>query len=249
VAAPIYAIGDIHGCPNPLRRLLDTIAADAAGLGVSKPQVVFLGDYIDRGPDSKGVLDLLVASEIGERFDAIFLLGNHDLMPIEAAKKRLTANDLHIWLAINGGAETLESYGIDLRRQGQDQAVRQFVEVLPAAHRRFLGDLHLSWSAPGLFFSHAGADPEKALDAQPPEALLYGDRAMFEFDHDWLAPKLREKFGARLVHGHWSTKVVDVWPHRISVDTGCGWRGSENLSAVSIDGDDVRVLTAEGGAR
>jgi len=133
-AAPIYAIGDIHGALDPLRRLLDTIATDAAGLGISKPRVVFLGDYVDRGPDSKGVLDLLSSPELSERFDPVFLLGNHDLCLLAilrdagegGAAWRVTVVQ---WLEV-GGTKTLESYGIKGTAARRPQSVvRDLLEV------------------------------------------------------------------------------------------------------------------------
>jgi serine/threonine protein phosphatase 1 len=115
---------------------------------------------------------------------------------------------------------------------------------MPEAHRQFLANLKLSHHEPGLFFSHAGIDPTKGLDEQTAETLLYGDSAMFDFDHDWLAQNLRQRLGAKVVHGHWSDigGVVESWPHRAGIDTGAGYLGG-HLTAVAIQGDVVEVLS------
>lgn len=208
-----------------------------------------LGDYIDRRPDSRGVLDLLASAEMSARFDPVFLLGNHGAVFLSAIRGELAANDMAVWLRHNGGAETLESYGADLRRHGPDDFLRRWGDWMPPAHVRFLGALLTSHTESGLFFSHTGADPDRPLADQPAETLLYGASAMFEFDdRDCLGPLLRERLGARLVHGHWrSREGVVVFPHRIGVDTGAGYADGGVLSVVAIDGEDVRVFGGHDG--
>jgi serine/threonine protein phosphatase 1 len=231
----IYAVGDIHGCLDPLRRLLDVIAADAGERGLARPRVVFLGDYVDRGPDSKGVLDLLTGGEVEQRFDPVFLLGNHDL----ALRNILQGSSPSVeWMEEQGGWQTLRSYG-DFRARRPDLSAKRFRAAVPEAHRRFLDGLVPSWRDGDVLFSHAGFSPDFPADAQPFGALVCGDPRMLGRDKD--AEELRRRLGVRVVHGHWTTREVLVLPHRVSVDTGAGY-ASGKLSAVAISGEDVRRL-------
>lgn len=232
----IYVIGDIHGMRDQLEGRLTAMCAHAASRGIARPRVVFLGDYIDRGPDSRGVLDVLTGPMMTE-FDPVFLLGNHDLVLREIVKGSLPSFD---WLVREGGWETMASYG-DFRGRSMRDTAKGFCKVVPEAHARFLAELQLSWQADGLYFSHAGVNPGGTLDDQQQAALIYGDRDLFEHDHDALGPLLRQRLGARLVHGHYAARQVVVLPHRICVDTGAGYAAGR-LSVVAIDGEYVEVL-------
>jgi serine/threonine protein phosphatase 1 len=241
----VYAIGDMHGCLDALVRLLDLVSRDADARGEERPLLVTLGDYVDRGPDSKGVLDLLSSGKLAERFEPVHICGNHDACMLTILEdigegvfdRALVAE----WISV-GGKEALESYGVALRAgRGPERFLLDFAKAVPPEHRVFLSTLAVTWRRGDLFFSHAGVDPDVPLAGQKQSVLLRGCSAMFEHDHEWLAPRLRETLGARIVHGHWSTPGgVEVWPHRIGVDTGAGLGG--RLSAVAIDGDDVRVI-------
>lgn len=233
----IYAIGDIHGMSDQLRDRLAAIRAHATAAGIDRPRAVFLGDYVDRGPDSKGVLDILTGDAM-ESFDPVFLLGNHDLVLREVVNGTLPSFD---WLVREGGWETLASYG-DFRGLTMLHTAKKFRTAVPSAHQRFLEALVPSWRFGDLYFSHAGVNPERALEEQSDGALIYGDPRMFDHDHDILASQLRQRLGARVVHGHWANKrAVQIWSHRIGIDTGAGY-GSGRLSAVSIEDEDVEVL-------
>jgi serine/threonine protein phosphatase 1 len=235
----IYAIGDIHGCLDQLLRLLDLVAGDAAARGVARPRVVFLGDYIDRGPDSKGVLDLLSSGSLGARFEPVYLLGNHDMALMSILRGGDPSAD---WIEEEGGWATMQSYG-DFRARGPKQAAKRFRAAVPEAHKAFLADLEISWRADGLFFSHAGYSPRFALDEQPYGALVYGDPAMLSDGRPKGAEEARARLGARVVHGHWRDREAVVLAHRVCVDTGAGY-ATGRLSAAAIDVDDVRVLGA-----
>ncbi|PWB80029.1 MAG: serine/threonine protein phosphatase [Candidatus Methylomirabilota bacterium] len=140
----IYAIGDIHGCLDPLRRLIAQIRLSETD------EVIFLGDYIDRGPDSRGVMDYLLT--LSGRYT--FLMGNHERMFLDFLQGKERALFLY-----NGGTATLDSYG----------GLRQ----IPAAHLAFLDRLRLYHETPEYFFVHAGIRPEIPLQAQDERDLLW----------------------------------------------------------------------------
>ncbi len=219
--ARLYAIGDIHGAAACLDDLLAKIEADAGGLDLA--QLIFLGDYVDRGPDSKAVIDRLV--EIKSDYpEAIFLKGNH-----EAAMLNFLANPDRAMEWIDwGGDQTMRSYGLDgvLTRSG-DELSAALGEALPDTHREFFKDLALKHIAGDYLFVHAGIRPGVPIDEQEEEDLLWIRRRF----HD--APAA-ERPAYTVVHGHHPTaKPVDAgW--RIGVDTGACWSGS--LTAVCLHG-------------
>lgn len=140
----IHVIGDIHGCLDPLRRLMTQLCLSETD------EVIFLGDYIDRGPDSRGVIDYLLTL----RGRYTFLMGNHERMFLDF----LQGNDRTLFL-YNGGTATLESYG-GLSR-------------IPAAHLAFMDRLRLYYETPDFFFVHAGIRPETPLHEQDERDLLW----------------------------------------------------------------------------
>ncbi len=224
----IYAVGDVHGCAGHLDRLMATIAKDEDG----KPaQIVFLGDYLDRGPDSRAVVERLLAIR-AERPGAVFLKGNHEDVFLAFLNDPVGNADWLEW----GGAETLESYGVErpLGRDPADLAVDLSARV-PASHMEFLKGLEL-WRAFGDYlFVHAGLRPGVALEAQSEQDLLWirGD-----FHH--AAPDKRPD--KVVVHGHQPLrKPLDAgW--RIDVDTGACFGG--RLTAVVLEGDSRRFISA-----
>lgn len=141
MSEPKYlAIGDVHGCLKSLQALMEQLEK------YSDRQFVFLGDYIDRGPDSKGVVDYLL--EFREDKDCIFLRGNHEQMLLDAYE----ANDLDLWL-MNGGRSTLESYGArynDLK--------------IPEEHLDFYRQTRMYYNTPDFFFVHAGLSPAQTIE-------------------------------------------------------------------------------------
>lgn len=140
----IYVIGDIHGCLDPLRRLMDQIHPSETD------EVVFVGDYIDRGPDSRGVIDYLLTL----RGRYIFLMGNHERMFLDF----LQGKDRFLFL-YNGGTATVDSYG--------------GLSNIPAAHLAFLDRLLLYYETEEYFFVHGGIRPGIPLQEQDPKDLLW----------------------------------------------------------------------------
>jgi serine/threonine protein phosphatase 1 len=233
----IYAIGDIHGCRDLLDGVLARVDADLAARPHRRPRLVLLGDYVDRGPDSRGVIEALLALEAGP-VAVDFLLGNHDAMALGfLAEPEDQPRSVH-WLHPNlGGDATLRSYGVegvlddgDLRRGHAD-----FVEAFPAAHRAFLERCVLRLAIGGYFFAHAGVRPGVPLDAQDAEDLIWIREPFLSSTAD---------HGAKVVHGHTIVPFVEHHRNRIAADTGAVRSGT--LSCVVLEGPAVGLLGAEG---
>ncbi len=184
----LLAVGDIHGCRDELQNLLDQVAPG------DDDQVVFLGDYVDRGPDPKGVIDDLI--EFGRRFPrTVFLKGNHEAMFLDYLADRDRFNFL-----LNGGNTTLESY-----QQGD-------APVMPESHLDFLAGLRLYFETEGFIFAHAGLRPGIAPQDQVEEDLLWIRGDFLYSDYDW------EK---TVVFGHTPQKDGPlIEPGKIGLDTG-----------------------------
>ncbi|MEO5806656.1 metallophosphoesterase family protein [Devosia sp.] len=205
--AVIYAIGDVHGCRNQLDQLLAQIKVDAADIAGEK-WIVMLGDYVDRGPQSAGVLDLLCAAPPAG-FKRICLAGNHEVMFLEFLDNPRTEAD---WLRY-GGIETLQSYGIVGETfGGKDMNARRAILAshIPDEHIDLLKSLPVMISLPDTVFVHAGVRPGVLLQEQA-EADLIWMREPF-LGYDGALPY-------RVVHGHTPESDPVVLPHRIGIDT------------------------------
>lgn len=233
---PIYAIGDIHGQKAELERVLDLIAQD----GGPDAQIVFLGDFVDRGPDSAGVLDLLVEGHETGR-DWTFLKGNHDRM-FEWFMESPPRHDPHMLISLYwmheklGGDTTLASYGIEVAPDRREKDVhREAQEAVPPGHVAFLQSLELFHETDMLFFAHAGIRPRVALADQTEEDLLWIRKEFHNYRNPH--PKL-------IVHGHTPVKVATHYGNRVNLDTAAGY--GEPLTAAVFEGDAVWKLTAKG---
>lgn len=225
--ALIYAIGDIHGCARELDDLHGQIAADAARRTQGQARrvtLVYVGDYVDRGPDSAGVIDRLLAPAPVGGAERIYLRGNHE----DAMLAFLTDADAGAeWLEY-GGLETLGSYGVSpgggplwRHKLSEGLAAR-----LPSAHKQFLETLRDRWSQGGYGFVHAGIRPGLAWEAQKTDDLLW-------IREPFLSSRTR--FDRKIIHGHTITERPDVRSNRIGIDTGAFHTGI--LTALVIDGD------------
>ncbi|MGV8833384.1 MAG: metallophosphoesterase family protein [Devosia sp.] len=218
--AAIYAVGDVHGCLALLNLLHTHILADSTDTPGEK-WIVYLGDYIDRGQDSAGVLDaLLLPPPSGLR--RIALAGNHEIMMLEFLE-RPTRNST--WLQ-NGGTETLSSYGLDVKRLlsvSERERGAYLSSHIPNEHVDFMRELPLTLSVPGMVFVHAGLRPGIAVDAQNENDLLW-------IRDDFLQAAPTE--GRLVVHGHTPSAEPVVAPGRIGVDTGAFATGV--LTAVKL---------------
>lgn len=225
----LYCIGDIHGRLDLLEELHELIRADAAGFQ-GRAGVVYLGDYIDRGAQSKQVLDLLSEHPLAG-FDAIHLLGNHEQAMLDfLADPRAGA----MWLQF-GGQATVMSYGVGigrLRRSTPVELLRDELEQkMPRAHLEFLANCRLLYSEGSYCFVHAGIRPGVALENQAAEDLLW---IRDEFTRS------RENHGCIVVHGHNIAREALFQPNRIGIDTGAFHSGV--LTALVLEGGEQRLL-------
>ena len=230
----IYAIGDIHGQLHLLDKLLAKIEADAARWHAKRRLLVFLGDYVDRGPDSAGVIERLI-SGLPVGFEAHFLMGNHEAILLDFFDNPET---FELWL-MNGAGATLASYGVDA--PGSDEPLAAFTacrdrfkQALPTAHRTFLDGLQLTVSYGDYVFVHAGIRPGIALADQMRDDLLWIRDDFLDSEDD---------FGAVVVHGHTPVPEPEVRPNRIGIDTGVWIYG--RLTALRLFADERDFLMAE----
>jgi serine/threonine protein phosphatase 1 len=225
----LYCIGDIHGRLDLLEELHDMIRADAAGCAGSKA-VVYLGDFVDRGAQSKQVMDLLIEQPLAG-FDAVHLMGNHEQAMLDFLAHPQSAA---AWLTF-GGQVTLLSYGVGLGRLQMSQQVdvlRDELEArLPPAHLEFLASCQLMHREGNYCFVHAGIRPGVALEEQVAEDLLWirEDFTRSRADH-----------GCIVVHGHSINEEVELLPNRIGIDTGAFYSGL--LTALVLEGAEQRLL-------
>lgn len=221
--AAVYAIGDVHGCLAQLLALEARIAEDGLGIEGEK-WLVTLGDHIDRGPDSRAVIEH-VMGPAPTGFRRFSLLGNHEAMLLDF----LSNPAAHAYYLDDGGAETLQAYGIDIPypplRSARDTEAT-LATLFPPSHAEFIAELPLYLSLPGWLFVHAGIRPGLPLALQSEDDLI------------WIrAPFLTSQLtgGLRVVHGHTPGKDIVVTPHRIDIDTHCFHTGT--LSAVRVTPD------------
>lgn len=228
----IYAVGDIHGCDALLDALHAIVAADmqsAAGRGL-RSVLVYLGDYLDRGPDSRAVIDRLLAPAPGDA-ERYFLRGNHEAAFLDFLADPDARAD---WLSF-GGVETARSYGAALASSGdwRRRLAKDLASLVPAAHFAFLHGLRSHLVLGDYLFVHAGLEPGRPVESQGDETLLW-IREPFLSSRRW--------HGHMVVHGHSVVASPEVLPNRIAIDTGAYMTGS--LSCVVLEGTERRFLSA-----
>ncbi len=233
---PIYAIGDIHGQAGMLDATLARIEAD----GGRDARVIFLGDYTDRGPDSRGVLDRLIAGKAQGR-DWITLKGNHDRMFAMFMREVPTPDDRLLvgyhWLHERiGGVETLASYGVDVPEGARTYQVHEDARAaVPRAHVDFLNALPAHHEENGLLFVHAGIRPGVPLSKQSEHDLIWIRHEFLDDPrpHPWL-----------VVHGHTPLEAPRHHGNHVNLDSGAGY-GRPLTAAVFQEGG-VWLLTDRG---
>ncbi|MDQ2090979.1 metallophosphoesterase family protein [Marimonas arenosa] len=237
---PIYAIGDIHGQHDMLLDVLTLIEAD----GGTRARVMVLGDLVDRGPDSRAVLDTLISGRAQGR-DWIVLRGNHDRMFLDfleagridhsAFRSKKIIESGEGWLHdMIGGLDTLASYDIDPTLP-LPELIAGTQDAVPQAHLDFLRACPLYHVEDHLLFVHAGIDPKLPLDWQTEDHLLWiRDPFLTHVEpFDWL-----------VVHGHSAIDAPRHYGNRINLDSGAGW--GRPLTAAVIEGANAWVLTPKG---
>jgi serine/threonine protein phosphatase 1 len=225
----VYAVGDIHGRADLLTRLFTRIDEDRKARPIAETVEVYLGDYIDRGPNSQEVIELLIARR--RVCNVMLLKGNHE----DCAVQFLTdPTVLSAWKDI-GGLHTILSYGVVPRHadklQSQYQIAAALRDAIPDSHRVFLQNLALSFTCGDFFFAHAGVRPGIPLHEQSQQDLLW-------IRDDFLLHE--DDFGKVVVHGHTPARQPDIRPNRINIDTGAYATG--RLTCLVLENDEVSFL-------
>ena len=206
----LYAIGDVHGRLDLLRDIHARIAADLVARPCRRFRVVHCGDYIDRGPESRGVVDHLI--EFCADGDAVCLAGNHDLYPLAFLRRPDRAGD-H-WLSF-GGVETLASYGVESWGRRGPRPFRDirddFDDAIPESHRTFFESLPLIERHGDFLFVHAGIQPDRRIEKQTVADVTCIREPFLSHEGD---------LGAVVVHGHTVVREPAVRRNRVGIDTG-----------------------------
>lgn len=197
----LFAIGDIHGCPDELGAILSAIAPTAGDT------VVFVGDYVDRGPSARDVIELALDLERGKA-DCVFLKGNHEDMMMSFLGLPGSYGESFLF---NGGIATLDSYGV------QEDSLENCVERMPETHLNFMRRLAISYLRPPYLFVHAGIMPFRQLEEQVTEDMLW-IRQEFIFNP--------HRIDATVVFGHTPMRGVMIdLPYKLGIDTGLVYGG------------------------
>ena len=225
----VYAIGDIHGRADLLKAMFARIDLDMLERRAARPVEIYLGDYIDRGPASRDVIDQLIARS--EQREMVCLKGNHEIYPGEFVRNPET---LHEWAQI-GGMDTLLSYGLRPPVNPGDAELRSlasaFFEAMPDTHRVFLSQLPPHQTCGDFYFVHAGVRPGVALRDQDEQDLLWIREEFLQSEDD---------YGKIVVHGHTPVLEPEFKPNRINIDTGAYATG--RLTCLVIDDDKLSLL-------
>ncbi|HBK09371.1 MAG TPA: serine/threonine protein phosphatase [Acetobacteraceae bacterium] len=219
-----YVVGDVHGHLDKLRALHALIAADYATRPGKAALVVHLGDYIDQGPDSAGVVALLAASPTVAGLPVINVLGDHERMLLDALDGDRAAATDWLWA---GGKEALTSWGLDPELPREEWAA-----ALPPRHLGWLRRLTLSHREGDYLFVHAGVRPGVPIEDQSRDDLVTMRQPFLSTEQD---------LGAIVVHGHSSSPAVHIGANRIGLDTGAGIGGK--LTCAVLEDDLVALLT------
>jgi len=226
----VYAIGDIHGRDDLFADLLDKIEADHASRDPAQSVLILLGDLVDRGPDSRGVVERAMISR--NRFDSVrWLIGNHE----ECFLAALTGDVQRVrYFSRIGGDATIRSYWGDdesYNEASYEEVAEKLPQIVPRSHADFLRAGEDMIRIGGYVFVHAGVRPGVSLDGQRQKDLRW-------IREDFLASD--DNFGAIVVHGHSISKTVEMMENRIGIDTGAYCYGA--LTAVCLEGDRKIIL-------
>lgn len=231
----VYAVGDIHGRLDLLDRMHELIEADAVEKPAERIVVVYVGDYVDRGPDSRGVVERLIQQPLRVRMhglESVHLIGNHEAFLLNFLEDPESASN---WF-MNGGDATLRSYGVDPWQVTQsdnfaEDLRRTFAMRVPRSHMNFYRNLRLSHEEGDYLFVHAGVRPGVALDQQTAEDLIWIRDEFLGSSAD---------FGRVVVHGHTPQRNPQSRANRIGIDTGAVYGGK--LTTLVLEGAERRFL-------
>lgn len=232
----VYAIGDVHGCLDALTAVHERIEDDLVQRPIDDWRIIHLGDYVDRGPDSRGVIARLADMLPGGRVYA--LRGNHDQYFLDFLAAANTPS-FEPW-TLYGGLDTLASYGVLPKGSARNAYAREslheaVVTAVPPAHQRFLAALPHMLRIGGYAFVHAGVRPGTPLTAQTAHDLIWMREPFLSAEDD---------HGAVVVHGHTPVRSVTVRANRIAIDTGAVYGGA--LSCLMLEGSLRAVLGPNG---
>jgi serine/threonine protein phosphatase 1 len=228
----IYAIGDVHGCNSILQHLLGLIDAHLTTFPSRRPILVFLGDYVDRGPSSREALDQLIS--LRHRREAIFLKGNHESYLLGFLKRPAI---LTKWIQF-GGLDTLRSYGLSPEShldsvEQESLAAALNIAMDNAGHLEFIYQLQTAFVCDDFFFAHAGVRPGIPLDRQSEDDLLWIREDFLHYGGD---------FGKVIVHGHTPVTQPEVCSNRINIDTGAYATG--RMTCLVIERDKMKFISS-----
>ena len=227
----VYAVGDIHGRLDLLKILGAKIERDLERFPAKEPIVVFLGDYIDRGPESAGVVDWLVTDNFS--LPRVTLRGNHEATLLSFMQNNTVLDSWRDY----GGLETLYSYGVDVKEAMRGryymEARAKFLLALPSSHKAFFEETKLYCTLGDYFFCHAGVCPSVPLSAQREEDLLWA-RIDPSAASAWAFDKV-------IVHGHTPVEEPLMSANHINIDTGAYATGM--LTCLVLDGEEKRFIS------
>lgn len=238
----VYAIGDVHGCYALLTALLEAIVEDVGPrVAGPPPLLLFIGDYVDRGPRSSHVITTLVWLSRQAAIEVEFLRGNHEVMLLDFLDRPHASLP---WLR-QDGLSTLRSYGVE--SSGDDAELLEaecaglrdgLMDRMPASHLQFLRGLPIRRTCGDYVFVHAGLRPGVPLARQDDDDCLWIREEFLESEY---------RFEKIVVHGHsWSSDAPEITPYRIGIDTGAYSTGV--LTAVRLEGSGVEFIQARVGA-
>ncbi|WP_187431708.1 Bis(5'-nucleosyl)-tetraphosphatase, symmetrical [Roseobacter fucihabitans] len=233
---PIYAIGDIHGQIDELHRVLGLIEAD----GGPDAQIVFLGDYVDRGPDSRAVLQFLIDAKAAG-CNWIPIKGNHDrylerFLDNMTLLDPATRPDLFWFNPRLGGDKTMASYGVTAEEGMPVDPIHAAArKAVPQAHRDFLKNLPLTHQTDALLFVHAGIRPKVRLDQQIEDDLIWIRQPFLDY---------HRSHGPLVVHGHTALDYPEHYGNRVNLDAGAGY--FRPLHAAVFEGRECWLLSDTG---
>ncbi len=229
----VYAVGDIHGRADLLAELNRQIREDAVDAPAEiQKTIIYLGDYVDRGLDSMGVIDFFLTAPMDD-FERVYLKGNHEDTLLRFLEDPSIGPD---WFAIGGDATVL-SYGIRIpagltSAQYLEYTWKEFRARIPQDHLEFLWSLQLIYQTGDYVFVHAGIKPGVPLEQQDPEDLM------------WIRGEFldsRKNHGKVVVHGHMLMSQPDIQSHRIGIDTGA--YATNVLTCIVLEGVTQRFLS------